>query len=205
MTGSCCHLQTLCFLCSALVILQGNINIMWPRMPHSEAKSGVSSHWIRNLQGGISLVVVKTGSFHYKGWRFDPWLGKFHMPEKTKTKKKWEFTGAIRNHGLGLKSKLELEFVGFIYLLPCSFIWKILQCDFNEWKKVKDAQSCLCDPMDYSLPDFSVPGISQVRILEWVAISFSKGSSWPRDPTWVSCIIGRLFYYLSHQGRLWLQ
>ena len=84
MTGSCCHLQTLCFLCSALVILQGNINIMWPRMPHSEAKSGVSSHWIRNLQGGISLVVVKTGSFHYKGWRFDPWLGKFHMPEKTK-------------------------------------------------------------------------------------------------------------------------
>ena len=44
-------------------------------------------------------------------------------------------------------------------------------------------QSCLtlCDPMDYSLPGSSVHGILQARILEWVAISFSKGSSWPRD------------------------
>ena len=40
-------------------------------------------------------------------------------------------------------------------------------------------QPCLtlCDPMDYSLPGSSVHGISQARILEWVAISFSKGSS----------------------------
>ena len=35
--------------------------------------------------------------------------------------------------------------------------------------------------MDYSLPVSSVHGISQARILEWVAISFSRGSSWPRD------------------------
>ena len=41
------------------------------------------------------------------------------------------------------------------------------------------AQSCptLCDPMDCSPPGFSVHGISQARILEWVAISFSRGSS----------------------------
>ena len=37
----------------------------------------------------------------------------------------------------------------------------------------------LCNPMDYSLPGFSVHGILQVRILEWVAISFPKGSSQP--------------------------
>ena len=57
------------------------------------------------------------------------------------------------------------------------------------------AQSCLtlCDPTDCSLPGFSVHGIFQARVLEWVAISFSKGSSWPRDRTQVSCIAGRCF------------
>ena len=46
-------------------------------------------------------------------------------------------------------------------------------------------QSCpiLCDLMDYSLPDSSVHGITQARILVWVAISSSKGSSWSRDWT----------------------
>ena len=51
-------------------------------------------------------------------------------------------------------------------------------------------QSCptLCDPMDYSLPGFSVYGIFQTRILKQVAISYSRGSSWPKDHTWVSGI-----------------
>ena len=48
-----------------------------------------------------------------------------------------------------------------------------------------------CDPMDCSLPGSSVHGILQARILEWVAISFSRGSSWPRNRTPVSCIAGR--------------
>ena len=48
--------------------------------------------------------------------------------------------------------------------------------------KVLVAQSCLtlCDPMDYNLPGSSVHGILQARILEWVAIPFSRGSSQPR-------------------------
>ena len=56
-------------------------------------------------------------------------------------------------------------------------------------------QSCLtlCDPLDYSLPGSSVHGILQARILEWVAISFSRGSSWPRDQTQVSNTAGRRF------------
>ena len=45
----------------------------------------------------------------------------------------------------------------------------------------------LYKPMDCSLPGFSVHGLSQARILEWVAISFSRGSSWPRDQTRFSC------------------
>ena len=51
----------------------------------------------------------------------------------------------------------------------------------------------LCDPMDYSLPGSSVHGIFQARVLEWVATSFSRGSSRPRDRTWVSRIAGRCF------------
>ena len=56
-------------------------------------------------------------------------------------------------------------------------------------------QSCLtlCDTMDCSLPGSSVHGIFWARVLEWVAISFSKGSSWPRNQTRVSHIIGRRF------------
>ena len=57
------------------------------------------------------------------------------------------------------------------------------------------AQSCLtlCDPVDCSPPGFSVHGILQARILEWVTISFSRGSSQPRDRTQVSRIGGRRF------------
>ena len=56
-------------------------------------------------------------------------------------------------------------------------------------------QSCptLCDRMDCSLPGSSVHRILQARILEWVANSFSRGSSWPRDWTQVSGIAGRPF------------
>ena len=59
----------------------------------------------------------------------------------------------------------------------------------------RSLQSCptLCGPMDYSLPGSSVRRILQARILEWVAILFSRGSSRPRDWTQVSCITGRFF------------
>ena len=49
----------------------------------------------------------------------------------------------------------------------------------------------LCDPMDYSLSNSSVHGTLQTRILEWVVIPFSRGSSQPRNRTWVSCVAGR--------------
>ena len=51
----------------------------------------------------------------------------------------------------------------------------------------------LCDPTDCSPPGSSVHGILQARILEWIAISFSRGSSWCRDRTQVSRIAGRCF------------
>ena len=59
------------------------------------------------------------------------------------------------------------------------------------------AQSCptLCDPLHCSPPGFSVHGISQARILEWVAGSFSRGSPCPRDPTQVSCTGRRILFH----------
>ena len=56
-------------------------------------------------------------------------------------------------------------------------------------------QSCLnlCNPMDCSPPGSSVHGILQARILEWVAMPSSRGSSGPRDQTWISCTAGRFF------------
>ena len=67
--------------------------------------------------------------------------------------------------------------------------------------KVLFAQLCLtfCDPMDYSPPGSFVHGIPQARILEWVAIPFSRVSSRPRDQAWVSCTAGGFFTIWTSQ------
>ena len=67
---------------------------------------------------------------------------------------------------------------------------------FKEYCCCSMPRSCLtlCNRMDCSLPGTSVHGISQASILEWVAISSSRASSWPRDWNWVSCI-GRWILY----------
>ena len=62
-----------------------------------------------------------------------------------------------------------------------------------KWSEVAESCPTLCDPVDCSLPGSSVHGILQARILEWVTISFSRGSSQPRDRTQVSCIGSRCF------------
>ena len=71
----------------------------------------------------------------------------------------------------------------------------------NMYAAAKSLQSCLtlCGPMDCSLPGSSVHGILQARMLEWVAVSFSRGLSRPRNRTWVSCIAGG-FLPLSSLG-----
>ena len=57
------------------------------------------------------------------------------------------------------------------------------------------AHSCptLCNPMDCSLPVYSAHGISEARILEWIAISFARGSSWLRDQNHIFCLAGGFF------------
>ena len=70
--------------------------------------------------------------------------------------------------------------------------------------KVKVAQLCLtlCDPIDGSPPVSPVPGILQARTLEWVAISFSRESSQPRDQTQAGLLHCRqILHQLSHKGK----
>ena len=60
-----------------------------------------------------------------------------------------------------------------------------------------------CSPTDYSPPDSSVHGVFQARILEWVAISYFRGSSPPRDATPISCIscVNRQILYHCAPGK----
>ena len=83
--------------------------------------------------------------------------------------------------------QLRYSWFTLLYLLWDTTEWFSIH---TEWSEVTVAQSCptLCDPMDYT-----VHGILQARILEWVAFPFSRGSSQPRDWTQVSRIVGGFF------------
>ena len=83
----------------------------------------------------------------------------------------------------------------FIHFSILFTYFKTLNYHYHEKRWVLITQLCpaLCDPMDWGSPGSSVHGILQARILEWVAISFSKRSSQPRDQTEISSIEGRLF------------
>ena len=84
-----------------------------------------------------------------------------------------------------------------IALTRWTFAGKAMSLLFNmlseSESEVAQSYPALCNPMDCSLPGSSLHGILQARVLEWVAISFSRGSSQPRDQTRVSCIPGRRY------------
>ena len=131
-----------------------------------------------------------------------------HTSQKKKKKSQVQATlGSYRNHLLGDWKSPSVDTI-FDRICEVAEDGGSITCDFKAlgssvWEKgwllrvneVLVAQSCptLCNPMSCSQPGSSVHGISQARILEWVAISFSKRSSWPRDWTQVSYIAGRFF------------
>ena len=81
----------------------------------------------------------------------------------------------------------------------CPFLLKV-----KSESEITQLCPTLWDPMDCSLWGSSIHGIFQARVLEWVAISFSRRSSPPRDRSRVFHILSRCFYSLSHQGNLHL-
>ena len=113
-------------------------------------------------------------------------VGSFHWPLL-------DFQGSVHRTA---SFSLRLDFPADYHHQNVNIHWVLsmleILCEVK-WSEV--AQSCptLCNPMNCSLPGFSIYGIFQARVLEWVAISFSRGSSQPREQTWASCIAGRLF------------
>ena len=94
------------------------------------------------------------------------------------------------DHNSGI---LPLVLAFLVLAIPSSFsslLSEFLLSFPSSWSVTKLCP-ILCNPMDCSLLESSVHGISQARIREWVAISFSRGFSRPRDRTWVSCIVRR--------------
>ena len=97
-----------------------------------------------------------------------------------------------------------LEYL-YIYIWGCIYLSIYSVC-----VSTKLLQSCqtVCDPLDWSPSGSSVHGILQARILEWVTMPSSRGSSWPRDWTRFSCIscIGRwVLYHKHHPGSPYIQ
>ena len=90
----------------------------------------------------------------------------------------------------------------FFFLIDFLFLVQLhILMPLKKWQFLLLSQVQLCDTMDCSPPGSSVHEILQARILDWVTIPFSKGSSQPRDRIYVSCMGKQLLYHLSHQGR----
>ena len=85
-------------------------------------------------------------------------------------------------------------------LLKANFLLRIGSCAKREIHSVARSYPTLCDTMDYTPPRSHVHGISRARILEWVAIPFSRGSYRPKDQTWGLLHCREILYHLSHQG-----
>ena len=76
--------------------------------------------------------------------------------------------------------------------------WILIKMILNECE-VAQSSPTLCDPMDCSLPGSSVHGIFQAIVLEWIAISFSKGSSQPTNQTRISRIDRRFTVWATRE------
>ena len=100
-----------------------------------------------------------------------------------------------------------------VHIADAQLVWKVLKDCWHLPRKGLmwvHAQSCptLCNPMDCSPPDSSVLGILQARILEWVAMTSSRGSSPPRDQTLgydVSCIGRRILHHWTTWELWWIE
>ena len=116
------------------------------------------------------FLVVKTPHSQCRGHRFHPWSGNqdptcHWVSPKTKSKPNKNPPSNV----------------------PAMWCW---------WcSSVAKSHPALCNPMGFSLSGSFVYGIFQARVLEWAAISFSRGSSWPRDSTQVSHTLGSALPY----------
>ena len=138
-------------------------------------------------------------SFQSLGWKKSPGVGsgnpfQYSCLENSMDRGAWQAPVAKSQTGLKTEHKEKNIIVGESYcetvlLNFCPWVCEyVCVCVCESLSRVQ-----LCNPMDSSLPGLSLHGIFQATMLEWIAISFPRGSSWPRDWTWLSRIAGRLF------------
>ena len=129
---------------------------------------------IELLDFTFSIGLYKLQNKRWITWKVSRQLCECHLCTHIEESIKWRVKLQVVSEGAGTAQAVE----------------EILCCCLG-------AQSCppLWDPMDCSLPGSSVHGISQARILEWVAIAFSRGSFQPGEWTCVSCIGRKILYF----------
>ena len=146
-------------------------------------------------------------SHHFLGhqtplkFRFPSWVSNLHAP--------FTLDGWLYLHSSQKKAKPTTKLSPFSELIKSyRFIsLSLLTTTLHLFKvKVLVTRSCptLCNPMDCSPPGSSVHGVLQARILEWVAIPFSRGPSRPRDQSWVSHISGKFVtVWTTREALIW--
>ena len=143
----------------------------------------------------LSLWRPGTSETERKQWGIK--LEALHIFGSTLVPRAWEYRCTWKaQHSLEIANQFPQACDScFNHTIFFSFYLKIFKNFILKESKVKvliaQSRLTLCNPMDCSPSGSSLYGILQARILEWVAISFSKGSSWPRNRTWVSCTAGR--------------
>ena len=141
-------------------------------------------------------IVVKTLPANERDMGSIPELGKSDPPEKEMATHSsflaWKISWRGEPGGLQSIGWKELDITKELSM----HAWRLnllLSLYCNVCVLVTQSYPTLCQPMDYNPPGSSVHGILPARILEWVAIPYSRGSSRPRNQTWVSFIAGRFF------------
>ena len=169
----------------------------------------ISPGWVFTGRTDVEAETPILWSPDAKSWLIwkDPDAGKnLQQEEKGTTEEKMvEWHHRLNGHGFAWTPGVGDGQRG----LACCGSWGHKELDTTErlnWTEL-NTKSCLtlCDFMDCSPPGSSVHGISKARILEWVAMSFSRGSSWPRDRTRVFST-GRWIVYLwaTREALTWI-
>ena len=171
-------------------------------------------HWW-GFPGGTSGKELASQCRRRKRGRFNPWVGKIPW------RRAWQPTPvSLPGESHGQRSLADYSWIGPKQL--STHTWDIDKKRWGWglrfilrnwlmwlWRKVKVlvSQLCLtfCNSMNCSLLSSSVHGILWMKILEWVAIPFSRKSSWPRGWTWVSYTVGRFFtIWATREALTWL-
>ena len=132
-----------------------------------------TENWIRDLLS-VTLPIRRRPSFPFSQFLLS---GSFHKPHPSPSEGR-----QTENHNHRILTNLITWITAFSNSMK---LWAM------PFRATQDR--ILCDPMDCSLPGSYIHGISQARKLEWVAISFSRAPSQPRDWTQVSWVAGRCF------------